>query len=148
MAWSTPATFVDANVLSATQLNVLGDDLAFLYGLLKAPQPAMAVHYANRDLTSANNAWKIRYRHRYIHYRALVVANTCNAISLWVNGTEYAIDATARGAPYTYSGYVDVNAQGLTEGTIYTCYFTTSLATQNTSAVIVEYLIQAEGTSL
>lgn len=148
MAWTTPPTFTDGNVLSASQLNILSEDLSFLYGIMKAPQVAFNSLYANKDLTSLNNSFRIRYYHRYIHYRISVVLNVCNNVHLYVNGTNYTLDTTARSAGYVYTGYVDVVAQGLTEGTIYTCYFTSGLATQNTSAILIEDLIQAEGTTL
>ena len=102
MAWTTPPTFSDGAILSASQLNILSADLEYLYALLQAPQPASSTLYANRDLNSTNNSWR----------------------------------------------YIDVNAQGLTVGTIYNVYFTTALATQNISAILIQDLIMAEGTSL
>lgn len=146
MAWTTPPTFADNAILSATQLNILSDDLAYLYGLLQAPSPAITTLYANQNLAVTNNSWIIRYRHRYIHYRATVGLGTNDALALVVNGTTYNIDATTRAQGYIYSGYVDVNAQGLTLGNIYSCYFTNTLGT--ISGLLVQYLIQAEGTSL
>lgn len=148
MAWTTPPTFSDNAVLSAAQLNILSDDLAYLYGLLQAPQAAMTTLYANQHLASTNNAWKIRYRHRYLHFRVTVALNVCTDLNLFVNGTQYVIDTADRSQGYVYSGYVDVNSQGLTLGTVYNCYFTSTLSPEALSALLVEYLIQAEGTSL
>ena len=148
MAWTTPPTFADGAILSAAQLNILSADLEYLYALLQAPQPAASTLYANRDLNSTNNSWRIRYKNRYLHYRATVAAGTINTFGIVVNGTSYSISATAQTIGYVYSGYVDVNAQGLTVGTIYHVYFPTALATQNISAILIQDLIMAEGTSL
>lgn len=148
MAWTTPPTFSDGAILSAAQLNILSADLEYLYALLQAPQPASSTLYANRDLNSTNNSWRIRYKNRYLHYRATVAAGTVNNFAIVVNGTTYTLDSTARTSGYVYSSYIDVNAQGLTVGTIYNVYFTTALATQNISAILIQDLIMAEGTSL
>ena len=146
MAWQSVPTFSDGAILTATQMNILSGDLSHLYDLLQAATPAMATHYANQNLSSTNNAWKIRYRHRYLHYRVVLNSGTCTNVSLYVNGTGYTLDNTSRTATYTYSGYVDVNAQSLTAGTIYTCYFTTSMT--GIAALTVEYLIQAATTTI
>lgn len=146
MAWSTPATFVDGNTLSAAQLNVLSGDLEHLYGLLKAAQPSFPSHFFNQSLTSANNGWAFRYRNRYIHYKVSLTEGTCSNLHLFVNGTDYTLDSVSRAAPYTWTSYIDVNAQGLTVGTIYEMYFTAPLV--GTTKAVVKYLIQAEGTTL
>ena len=148
MAWTTPPTFVDGAILSASQLNILSADLEYLYALLQAPQPASSTLYANRSLTSTNNSWRIRYKNRYLHYRATVAANTVNAFAIVVNGTTYTISSTPQTVGYVYSGYVDVKAQGLTVGTIYNVYFTSTLASENICALLIQDLIQAEGTTL
>ena len=148
MAWTTPPTFVDGAILSAAQLNILSADLEYLYALLQAPQPASSTLYANRNLNSTNNSWRIRYKNRYLHYRATVAAGTVNAFGIVVNGTTYTISTTPQTIGAVYSSYVDVVSQGLTVGTVYNVYFTTSLATQNTSAILIQDLIMAEGTSL
>jgi hypothetical protein len=146
MAWTSPPTFSDGSVLSASQLNILSADLEHLYGSLQGAQPAFPSHFFNQDLTSVNNGWAFRYRNRYFHYRVKVLQNTCNNLYMVVNGTSYTIDTTTRTTPYTYSGYKDVNAQGLTVGTIYSMYFTADLG--SLSNAVIEYVIQAEGTSL
>jgi len=79
---------------------------------------------------------------------SLGAAGTVNNFAIVVNGTSYTLDSTARTIGYVYSSYIDVNAQGLTVGTIYNVYFTTAQATQNTSAILIQDLIMAEGTSL
>ena len=148
MAWTTPPTFADGAILSAAQLNILSADLEYLYALLQAPQPAASTLYANRDLNSTNNSWRIRYKNRYLHYRATVVNGTVNAFGIVVNGTTYTISTTPQTIGAVYSSYVDVVSQGLTVGTVYNVYFTTSLANQNISAILIQDLIMAEGTSL
>lgn len=146
MAYTSPPVFADGAVLSATQLNILSDDLTYLYGILQAPAVTFSSLYFNQDLASDNNGWAFRYRHRYFHYRLRVMQNTINSVSVVINGTTYGIDGDVRSAGHTYSGYVDVNAQGLTLGNIYEMYFVVDVGAL--SAGIVDFIIQAEGTSL
>jgi hypothetical protein len=151
MAWTTPPTFSDNAVLSAAQLNILSDDLAYLYGLLQAPQPAITTFFSNQNLTSSNNKYVFRYKHRYLHYRVTVADdgygdNTNTLLELWVNGTRLLQDTNTRPTGYVYSGYVDLNSLGLTLGTVYPAYWVSTLGTL--SELLIEYLIQAEGTSL
>lgn len=144
MAWSSPPTFVDANVLSATQLNILSDNLAFLWGVLQAPQSTFPSHFFNQNLTVNNNGWAFRYRHRYFHYRVRITDGTIDELYIYINGVQYTISTTTESIGHVYSGYADVNAQGLTAGSVYTFYFVTI----NGASGIVEYVIQSEGTTL
>lgn len=146
--WTTPPTFSDGSALSASQLNILSQDLEYLYGIVQTAQPAFPSHFFNQDLTSSNNGWAIRYQHRYFHYKMKLLTNQNKNLHLFVNGTDYTLDSTTRSSPYTYSGYIDVNAQGLTVGNFYDIYFTCDLNPNATTYAIIEYVIQAETTSL
>jgi len=62
MAWQTPPTFTDTDVLSAAQLNIIRDDLEYLYGLSQSVNIASV---ASR--TDGINYRYIRHRLQYLH---------------------------------------------------------------------------------
>lgn len=144
MAWTTPPTFA-AGVLSAAQLNILSDDLEYLYGVLQASIQPFRVLTLN--LQYSNNLWYIRYKLRYLHYRVKVTGVTHDALSLVVNGTTVFSDGVQRSTNYIYAGYVDLNAQGLTPGQLYAVQFSNTFPTYN-SGISVEWLRLSGSTTL
>ena len=118
MTWTSPPTFVDGSVASATQLNILSDDLAHLYGVAAAPNaPFQSVVLTN----SGNTTYHIRYRYRYLHYKYIISADPGDDVKIRVNGTVVFSDGVA--SQGTYAGYVDLNGLGLTTGSWYPLLF-------------------------
>ena len=119
MAWTTPPTFTTGNVLTATQLNILSDNLSYLYGVLQSPMHPF--HVISISATDAANSFYFRYRKRYLHYKSHVfTGSTVHGCSLWVNGTKVFEDTNDRGSEYVYSGYVDLTSGlSLTENNLY-----------------------------
>jgi hypothetical protein len=208
MPFTTPPTFADAAILSAAQLNILSDDISWLFGLVGGPNlPFNSLASGIVNLSSSNNSWLLRHRHRYLHYLVRLTANDNNDLDLFYNGVRVYHDETDRAAQYTYTGYVDLhdpetwsdwigawalttgysvndvvsnggtyfaciqahtssagdepgvggswtsywvtlNAAGdfATVGTFYRLYVDTNL--QNSGEVTVDYLIEADGTTL
>ena len=63
--WVAPPTFVDTNVLSAAQLNVISDDLVYLHGLSSTVNiPFMPISI---DLRNINTWWSIRNKSQYLN---------------------------------------------------------------------------------
>ena len=58
MAYVTPPTFTAGSVLSAAQLNIIGDDITFLKGVIDAP-----VACVNYQKLSASGTAFLSYRH-------------------------------------------------------------------------------------
>jgi len=56
MDWSTPPTFAAGSALSATDLNVIRDDLLYLYGKLFHTAPAMVER--EDYVTGVQDSWK------------------------------------------------------------------------------------------
>lgn len=69
MAYTPPPTFTDGQTASAAQLNVLRDDIQYLYGIAQAPNPAMVVLRADEEWYTGPNYFVIRHKHAYVRYR-------------------------------------------------------------------------------
>lgn len=148
MSWSSPPSFTDGSLLSATPLNTISQDLAYLYGLLNMPLAASCSLLNSTGLSSANNSWYFRYKTglAYVHYHAYVRDNQCLQFQIMVNGTSVFNDTTTRSSGYTYSGSADISSLGLTSGNIYQLYVNATLGSLST--IRVDYFILSEASSL
>ena len=115
MAYTVRPTFADTNILTAAQLNILSDDVEYLYGLVSGVNIPFNSIKTTINLRSNNNQWLLRHAYKYLHHKALVTANTNDDYDIFINnGTDDIMvftDSTARsyGPPdYTYSGYIDL----------------------------------------
>lgn len=128
MAWTTPPTFVDGNMYSAAQLNVLSSDLAELWGMAQGPNmPFLSLYSQGISLTSSNNLCYIRYQLRYLHYKARCVDFGINDFAIWINGVKRYEDLTHYTPSHTYIGYLDLSAMSLTLGALYPLYVVATL---------------------
>ena len=152
MSWTANPTFTDGNVLSASDLNTLSDNLAFLYGRLQGVNmPFNSLWAVNTSLSSGNNGWTIRHMHRYLHYSLTLHSGDIDGVddlSIYYDGNETVVESspTALGTPQTWSGYIDTNSYGLTVGNYYLIYVTTD--NNSTSVFSVDYLIESDATSI
>ena len=69
MAYTPPPTFTDGQTASAAQLNVLRDDIQYLYGIAQAPNPAMIVIYEAGAWFTGPEYFAIRHKHAYLRFR-------------------------------------------------------------------------------
>lgn len=126
--WSSPPTFSDGNVLSATQLNTLSDDLTYLYGVSQAINaPVLSMYSAGISLTSSNNLWYFRYQLPYLHYKCRCVDYGINDFAIYINGVKRYEDLTDYTPSHTYQSYIDLSALGLTLGNLYSIYIVAGL---------------------
>lgn len=91
MAWSTPPTFADGEILSATKLNQLSDGVTYLNGLQSAP----AAMNLCQTVTSTTDFefWCFRHRHRYLQVRYWSNGSgSGDEISIWYNGAKIFYD--------------------------------------------------------
>lgn len=73
MAYTAPPNFTAGSVLSAAQMNILSDDIEYLYGIVGGPTPAVnAVYFEDTD---GEAYWAFRYKWRYLHFK-YVLSNT------------------------------------------------------------------------
>jgi len=125
MAWQTPPTFTDTDVLSAAQLNIIRDDLQYLRGLsstVNIPFPAVGL-----DVRLLHPAyWQIRHRAKFLNlYISWFVDPGLVdhlSVSIKINGTEL-VTGGAGPDPWvpgvTSSAYFSYDVSSLTAGTWY-----------------------------
>ena len=141
MAWTTPPTFVTSSTASASQLNILSNDLEFLQGVAIAPNAPFQSYVFS---ISGTATYHLRYRYRYLHYSYTVASDPGDDVNIKVNGTSVVHD----GAPgeATVTSYVDLNSLGLTAGSWYQVLF--EWAKDANSVCTLHYLVTANVTSL
>ena len=167
MAWTTPPTFTDGNVLSATQLNVLSDNCEYLYGLVTAPNvPFSSLKSTGTSLDSTNNSWFIRHKYNYFHFRIEFGTEDIHADGLgiyldgneifqsdddWVNATDTISIGFGTGISTTDTavfGYVDISGLSLTVGTWYEIYVDVPFSAGGSDYCVVAYMLESDSTSL
>lgn len=147
MPWVAPPTFANG-VLSAAQLNTLSDDIEYLYGIAQQIHIPFAVLVTAADLNANNNGWRLRYSHRYLHYRISIDGWNCTLMQIYLNNSLVFNDTTTRNN-YTWVGYVDVNSLGLTVGNWHNVHLVTDIDNTNLSANFrVEFLGFSPSTTL
>jgi hypothetical protein len=140
MAYVTPPTFVDGNVLSATQLNILSDDIEYLHGIADAHNFGFAMR---GGAASTTFDYYIRHKHRYLHYQYRIETHDANEVQLQYGGVM--IDADMVGSIGTHNGYYDLNSFGFTVGEWYqTAFIYTS---SSTSYITIDYLFELDATT-
>lgn len=146
MSWSTPPSFSDGSLLSAAQLNILSDDVEFLYGALSGVNVPFRSLTSGSDLSKDTNIWKFRYLGRYLHYRVRLTSGQHDVFRLYYDDNEYVIDDGSRSAPYTWASYIDLNSLGLTVGQFYNATWRWQFS--SSGSVTLDYLLQSDSTSL
>ena len=174
MAWTTPPTFTDGNVLSATQLNTLSSNCEYLYGVATGPNipfSSLTVEGTSLDHDPANNVWYFRHQFDYFHFRIEFgtqdidsgdtiqiyynyPTNTTEIFDSdddWVNATDTVDVGNGTGISSTDTavyGYVDISGLSLTVGEWYPVHVYAPLSGGGTDYVTVAYLIESNSTSL
>jgi hypothetical protein len=121
MAYTTPPTFADNNVLSASQLNILSDDVEYLYGVVRQtnPETQMVEVAAGDSATGDETKWAIRHKTETFKYRMDLVQGTADAVRIKYGSTTVFTDAADRSATYSYDGTVDLTSFAFTVGDWY-----------------------------
>ena len=141
MAYVIPPTFTNGNILTATNLNTLSDDIEFLYGLAHGVNLGFDIGVFT---VSAAKTWYIQHKHRYLHYKYHVGSDPADAIHLDY-GTELNV-AEPSVAEGSYTGYVDLNPYGFTVNQWYEVRWRYSKSAN--SYCTVYYLLESPDTSL
>lgn len=88
MAFTTPPTFSDGALLTASQLNILSDDLEHLYGIVQAPQ--VPFRKLNLNLQgSVSQYYYVRHRSKYLNLKIEYVVDNS-----WGTHIEWGLDVT------------------------------------------------------
>jgi len=139
--YQTTPTFSSGNILTASDLNILSNNLDFLNDLLGGVNPAFAQVTLNNS-GSTSSLFNQLHRAQYFHYNIQITSGTHDTLSISYNGTTVFSDAGSRTAPYTWQGYVDLNSNpgGLTLGNFYDVQFNFSWQSGGTGAGKVVFL--------
>lgn len=119
MPYVVPPTFVTGNVLTASSLNILSDDIEYINSLSDYVNlPLSAYKYGVSGIETMSNAyWTFVHRHRYLHYYLVVESGTITTdphqLHLDINfGSGWTTIQTVGAGPIgpsTIAGYVDLN---------------------------------------
>ena len=126
MGYTPPPTFTDGNYLSASQLNVLSDDVEFLYG--RSLQP-VTNFYRNANINSVDDTqtrqggWALMHLTNTFRYRIRLVQGTSSELQIRANGLLVYEDSTTRNrvnnADYVWDATANIASLALTEGEVY-----------------------------
>lgn len=83
MAWTTPPTFTTGQILTASQLNVLGEDMAYLQGISLAVNPPVALGHGIESFV-----WRylIVHRHNTLHCKYHITGGPAQKVNIKYNG--------------------------------------------------------------
>ena len=145
MPFSTPPTFADGNILSASQLNTLtNNDLYFRSLLGNNTNTGFMTEDINTDRDSAK--WVFRRTRQYIHYNIAMLSGDSDRLIIYVNGAQELNDGVNR-TGYTWSGYFDLDAitNPVTDGDFYEVYVNIEFIS---GSLRVNYFIESDDTSI
>lgn len=143
MPYTTPPTFVNGQIVSAAQLNILSDDIEFLNGVMAGPNIPFATMFW--DAYSGEHTWYVRHRHPYLHYSFTIGTDPADSVKIYFGGVLVFND----GAPGVgaQTGSRTLSSFGTwTVGQWYPIRF--EYDKQNGSTCLVNYLIQSASASL
>ena len=143
MPYTTPPTFVNGQIVSAAQLNILSDDIEFLNGVIAGPN--IAFQSITWDTNSGEHTWYVRHRHQYLHFSYTISADPADDVKIYYGGVLIYQDGTP--GEETVTTYRNLNSYGTwTAGTWYPIRF--EYDKLNNSVCTVHYLIQSASTAL
>lgn len=127
MPWVSPPAFSDGDYLTASNLNVLSDDIEYLYGLAhQVNTGSLLIDFTpGSGTTEIQTVHFLRHFNNTFRYRAEVVQGTIDSLIIkYVNsaGTPVTIfndGGTNPSAPYLWAGTVDLTAFGFVVGDYY-----------------------------
>ena len=147
MPWTTPPTFVDDAILTATQLNVLSDDLEFLHGLSTGVNVPFRSIGIGTDVDAGDENLRIRHLGRYLHYKVTMDSGEHDELVLYYDGDVAYQDLGHQVSPYTWSGAIDLHNTGIISPTptIGDFYVITFRWRWNVGgAATIEYLLESD----
>jgi hypothetical protein len=121
MAWTAPPSFATDDVLTATKLNILSDDLAYLHGYVSGVNPGIASIVLTVD---GEGFGVIRHRQRYFH--VVYLCQDDFEVHYSADGSTWTqiFDDGAPNGTVADSAIVDLNGEGFTVGQLYIVRFT------------------------
>jgi len=106
MAYQTNPTFSDGNVLTATQLNILSSNIAFLHSIVSGVNQPFTGQTITGDGDS--RSYTFRRQGRYLHFQCTNVTNDIDEFYIRIDGTREYTDVTNYSGNHVYSSYIDL----------------------------------------
>jgi hypothetical protein len=145
MAYTTPPTFADANVLTAAQLNILSDDIEFLYSLITG----INIPFTGDQFSSGvSRIYTFTRQGRYMHYKGRLTSGDSDEVIIRIDGSTEYNDATNRASPYTWSGYIDLTATTSNPAVGDSYEVTFQFSPNPTGQFHLDYFIESDSTTL
>ena len=120
MAYTTITDWADGDILSATKLNQLLDNIEYLNGRVQTSNPARVELNADvGDGESKTLFMEIVHLHNNLEFDMAVTLGTIAEVDIRYDATTLWSDHTDHSNPYTYSGTENISADGLTIGQLY-----------------------------
>lgn len=149
MPFSTPPTFTDGNVLSASQLNTLAANQNYFNSLLGTTSNT---GFMTEDISTDRDSaiWVFKRSRRYLHYRVDMIEGLSDRLIIYVNGNEELNDGINRSSGYSWTGYFDLTAitSPVTVGDLYEVYCNCDVDSAGTNTFRIQYFIESDQTSL
>ena len=145
MPWQTCPTFSDGTIGSAAQVNVLSENIEFLYSIISG----INIPFTGDQITTGNTrGYTFTRQGRYMHYKFRLTAGDSDEVSIKIDGSTEYTDATNRASAYTWSGYIDLT--GTTSNpAVGDEYEVIVYFTPNPNGTVhLDYLIESDATSL
>jgi len=107
---SVPA---DGNVLSASTLQTMNANAEFLYSLISGINiPFTTSSFDGSPSPEISRPYVFRRQARYLHFRVDLTSNDTSDFDILIDGVSEYVDGVNRGAPYSYTGYIDLTGIG------------------------------------
>lgn len=153
MAWTTPPTLSDGTVGTDEDLNILVEDIEYLYTLdLLVSNIGFNGLTSTNDLNEDDHRGSFIHLHRYLHFHIELEQGTIQDLVIRYNDYNVYEDASNHSAPYVYDGYVDLYDTGVLAvtpdiGDVCTVWANIDF-TSGTNEVHVQYIIESPETIL
>ena len=120
MAYTTITDWADGDILSATKLNQLLDNIEYLNGRVQTSNPARVELNADvGDGESKTLFMEIVHLHNNLEFSMAVTLGTIAEVDIRYDATTLWFDHNDRNNGFTYSGTENISADGLTIGQLY-----------------------------
>lgn len=146
MPYQVNPTFSSGAVLSSAQLNILSENIEYLYSLISG----VNVPFSGDTLTASGDSrtYTFKRQGRYIHYSFELASGQTDEVDIRIDGSAEYTDASNRSSPFSWSGYVDLQATTANPavGDSYEIYVEVDFLSASVFKVV--YFIESDSTTL
>ena len=112
--------WADGDILSATKLNQVVDNLEHLWALVQSVNPPREVHsLTDSDGSGTGIDFTIVHKHNNLYYYLPISQGTVEDIEIKYDTTMLFTTGTDQSNPYVFTGTIDLSALGFTIGQQY-----------------------------